>query len=120
MLNFVCHPGYDKDAAAIERRFHDYGKGVESFKRLCEVQFHPEQPRQIIAPAKLHRRKQLETCGIWKIELSVPGVRSNQSPRVWFAVQGSTIAFLCAATHVDNYDDNEMDAIAAGRATDIF
>jgi len=35
-------------------------------------------------------------------------MKSNHSPRVWFAVRGATIVFLCAACHIDNYDDNAM------------
>jgi hypothetical protein len=120
MLNFVYHPTYLKHIAALERRFPQVKQGVEAFKRLCDFQFDPVQPRQVIAPAKLHRRKQLEACGIWKIELAVAGVRSNQSPRIWFAVQGATIVFLCAASHIDNYDDNKMEALAESLVTDIF
>ena len=120
MFNFVYHQGYLKHAAVLERRFSNYQSGVDSFKRLCEVQFNPVQPRQVIAPAKLHRIKQFDTYGIWKIELAIAGVRSNQSPRIWFAVQGANIAFLCAASHIDNYDDNKMEVLAKSQVTDIF
>jgi hypothetical protein len=86
------------------------------------VQFNPINPKQIIAPAKLHRILQNETWAIWKIELVVPnsGLRPNQFPRMWFAVKGSVIALLCIATHVDNYDDGERTRLAKERITDIF
>ncbi len=120
MLSFDYHPSYIKEADDLERRFPNFGEGLIAFKRLCEIQFHPQLPKQVIAPAKLHRRKQMEVCGLWKIELAVKGVKSNVSPRIWFAVRGSVIVFLCASTHADNYEDNEMDMIAESRAADVF
>lgn len=120
MINYVSHPSFEKETAALQRRFPKFNDGLDSFKRIAEEHFHPITPQRIIAPAKLHRRKALEVCVIWKIELAVQGLKSNQFPRVWFAVSGSTIAFLSANTHIDNYDDNDIDRIAEHRATDIF
>lgn len=94
--------------------------GLKAFERLCEVQFNPLNPQQVIAPAKLHRVTQNDEWSIWKIELVVPGIKPNQFPRMWFAVRGPDIALLCIATHIDNYDDNRMVTIAVGRVTDIF
>ncbi len=48
------------------------------------------------------------------------GLRPNQYPRVWFAVKGSIIAFLCIATHIDNYDDETMNRRALERVADMF
>lgn len=120
MLDFISHPSFEKEAAKLKRRFSFLDKALEAFKMLCEFQFHPLNPQQRIAPAKLHRVTQNELGSIWKIELSVHNIRQNQSPRVWFAVRGSTIAFLCIATHMDNYSDNQMNQIAVGRINDIF
>ena len=108
MLNFVFHPDFIKEIAGFKRRFPFFDSGLDSFQRICEVQFDPISPRQIIAPAKLHRIRSYNGFKIWEVELSVKGLRANQSPRVWFAVHGITVAFLCVATHVDNYNDNEM------------
>jgi len=95
---------------------------LDSFKLICEKQFHPASPQQVIPPGKLHHRKKTDLFSIWKIELVLPnsGLRPNQFPRVWFAVQGSKLAFLCAVTHIDNYDDSEIDRVAEIRVTDIF
>ncbi len=108
MLNFIFHPHFEKEAASLKRRFHFFDSGIESFKRICEVHFDPVNPKQVVAPAKLHRIKCFESFTIWKIELAVKNLRPNQFPRVWFAVRGATIAFLCVATHIDNHDDNTM------------
>ena len=119
MIEFIYHPLFSKETAKL-KRFSFLDKALESFKLLCEFQFHPLNPQQRIAPAKLHRITQNEVWSIWKIELSVPNVRPNQSPRVWFAVRGSNIVFLCIATHIDNYDDNQIAKLAVERVTDIF
>jgi len=108
MLNFVFHPRFEKESASLKQRFPFFDSGLDSFKRICEVQFDPINPRQIIPPAKLHRIKSFNNFSIWKIELAVKNLRPNQFPRVWFAVQGATVAFLCVATHIDNHDDNSM------------
>ncbi len=119
MLDFISHSLFEKEAAKLKRRF-SLGKGLQFFQRLCEVQFNPTNPQQVIAPAKLHRVTQNDLWSIWKIELVVPGLRTNQFPRMWFAVKGSNIAFLCIASHVDNYSDNQMNQVATERVSDIF
>jgi len=120
MFDFHSHPLCVTEIADLKRRFHHINEGVESFKKLCEVQFHPIAPRQIIAPGKLHRVTQNDIWALWKVELAIKGVRSNQSPRIWFVIRGSTVVFLCAKSHPDNYDDNEVNTCAVDRATDFF
>ncbi len=120
MLNFVFHSHFEKEAASFKRRFSFFEAGIESFKRICEVHFDPINPKQVIAPAKLHRVKCFGSLTIWKIELAVKNLRSNQSPRVWFAVRGATIVFLCIATHIDNHDDNKMNREAEVLVGSVF
>ncbi|HAI74510.1 MAG TPA: hypothetical protein DCS28_00540 [Candidatus Moranbacteria bacterium] len=119
MIDFILHPSFEKEAAKLKRRFY-LDKALESFKMLCEFQFHPLNPQQRIASVKLHRVTQNDLWSIWKIELAVPNLRPNQFPRVWFAVKGSNIAFLCIASYIDNYSDNQMNQEAVGRVEDIF
>jgi hypothetical protein len=59
---------------------------------------------------------------MWKVELVIPdsGLRPNQYPRMWFAVKGAIIAFLCISTHIDNYKDDEINQLAFSRITDLF
>lgn len=119
MLDFVYHPHFEREAANLKRRFHCFEDGVESFKRICEIHFHPISPKQVIAPAKLHRVKCFENFVIWKIELAVKNLRPNQFPRIWFAIHGATLVFLCTATHIDNYNDKEKD-IEAEKLVGLF
>ena len=120
MINFFSHSSFETEIAGLKQQFNKIGEGLESFKKLCDVQFNPVSPKQIIAPAKLHRVTQNDVWTLWKIELAVKGVRSNQSPRVWFAIKGTTVVFLCAQSHVNNYSDNDINTIAIARATEFF
>ena len=122
MIEFLYHDGIQKEIAALERRFRTIRDGLASFERLCEKQFNPKNPQQVIAPAKLHRIKQNDLWTVWKIELVLPnsGLRPNQWPRMWFAVKGGMIALLCICSHIDNYNDQEMDQIALSRVSDFF
>lgn len=122
MIQFIYHDGIEKEIAAIERRFRKLRVGITAFENLCKVQFSPVNPQSIISPGKLHRVTHNDVWTMWKIELAVPnsGLRPNQFPRMWFAVKGSVIVFLCIGTHVDNYDDDEMTRVATSRVTDVF
>ena len=122
MMEFFYHDGIEKEIAAYERRFRGIRMGFSHFERLCNVQFDPQFPKQVITSGKLHRIRQEEVWAMWKIELAVPdcGLRPNQYPRVWFAVKGENIAFLCMSSHIDNYDNTEMETLAFSRITDIF
>jgi hypothetical protein len=122
MIEFLCHDIFSKEFDSLSRKFPTLDDGLEKFKNLCEVQFHPRNPEQIIAPGKLHRLSQNDSWSLWKIELLVPnsGLRPNQWPRIWFVVKGGFIGLLTICSHVDNYDDDEMTRVASERISDLF
>ena len=122
MIQFLYHDGIQKEIAALERRFRTIRNGLSAFERLCEVQFNPTSPRQVIASAKIHRITQNDIWTLWKTELVVPnsGLRPNQWPRMWFVVKGAIIAFLCISSHVDKYNDEDMNRLALSRVSDFF
>ncbi len=123
MIDFVYHDSICREISTLEKkRFRNIRKGFSVLERLCDVQFSPTNPIQVIAPAKLHRVTQNDIWTMWKVELIIPdsGLRPSQFPRIWFAVKGAVIAFLCISTHIDNYKDGEMDDLALLRITDIF
>jgi hypothetical protein len=122
MIEFLYHDGLQNEIAALERRFRHLRDGFKAFERICQVQFNPTDPQQVIGPAKLHRITQNDLWTMWKIELVVPkaNLRPNQFPRVWFAVKGAVIVLLCMGNHMDNYNDAEMDKLAIARVTDFF
>src|SRR3989338_2453160 len=108
MIQFLYHDGVQKEITALERRFRTIRDGLSIFERLCEKQ--------------LHRITQNDIWALWKVELVMPnsGLRPNQFPRMWFAVKGTIIVFLCISSHVDNYNDEEMNHLALSRAADFF
>lgn len=123
MITFLCHDGFVKEIAALEKRRLRYiRESFEGFQRLCEFHFHPTSPQPRIAPGKLHRVTQNDAWTMWKTELPVihSGLRPNQFPRMWFAQSGAIIAFLCISSHIHNYNNEEMDRLALSRITDLF
>lgn len=122
MIRFLYHDGVEREIAAQERRFRHLREALKIFERLCEKQFNPERPEQVIAPAKLHRVTQNDLWTMWKIELVIPksGLRPNQFPRMWFVVKGDIIAVLCLGSHADNYKDSERDRVAIERLSGMF
>lgn len=122
MIQFLYHDGIQKEIAALGRRFRTIHEGLSALERLCEAQFDPVNPRQVIAPAKLHRISQNDIWTLWKVELIIPnsGLRPNQWPRLWFVVKGTIVVFLCMSSHIDNYNDKEMDNLALSRVSDFF
>ena len=122
MIEIQYHAIFERDIVALRRRFSKFQEALGIFKRLCQEQFHPTEAKQVIAPGKIHRISQNDAYTLWKAELVVPksGIKPNQYPRLWFAVKGAIVVFLCVVTHIDNYRDDEMDRIATSRATDFF
>lgn len=122
MIEFIYHAGIEKEIKTLERRHRNLKQGLRAFEKLCNVQFNPTNPQQVIAPSKLHRISHNNAWSMWKIELVIPqsNLRPSQYPRMWFVVKGSVIALLCISTHIDNYNDNAVTAVALGRVSDIF
>ena len=123
MIEFRYHEGFKKEIAALEKRRLRYiRESLEGFEKVCDSHFHPTAPQPRIAPGKLHRVTQNDVWTMWKTELPIvkSGLRPNQYPRIWFAQSGAMIAFLCISSHVDNYNDGNMNRLALSRASDIF
>lgn len=119
MMLWQWHDAFDKDIKKLLKEYRDFSNSLVKAQRLLGVQFHPTNPQSIIGPGKLHRVTQNQTWAIWKLEVAVKGLRPNQWPRVWFAVSGDTVTFLVAQTHMNNYDNNECDRLAAERFSEI-
>lgn len=81
--------------------------GFGKAKRLLASYFDPVNPnRAVIAPGKIHHRKDCDGWELWKLEVMVVNLKPNLWPRVWFAVCGDTITFLAINTHNSGYDDS--------------
>jgi hypothetical protein len=116
------HDEFISELKKICKKYRQVDDGVGRIKKLLAVQFHPQSPQEIIAPGKIHRVRADTTWEIWKVEVLVPksGLKPNQWPRMWFGVSGETITLLAIVTHMQNYDNNTIDALALKRMTDVY
>ncbi len=55
MIEFFYHDGIQKEINSFAERFRTIHEALAIFERLCNTQFNPTRPQQVIAPAKLHR-----------------------------------------------------------------
>jgi len=122
MIDFINHNSFIKEIDNFEKKFRSIRISLDGFKKLCEIHFHPTNPSIVIGPGKIHRVTKNDFWAIWKTELPIikSGLRPSQYPRIWFVVKGSTVIFLCMATHIDNYDDMYMNNVAVQRVTDFL
>ena len=116
------HDSFAKELKKICGKHPQVEDGVARVKKLLAVQFNPLRPEEVIAPGKIHRVHGNNIWELWKVEVLVPksGLKPNQWPRMWFSVSGETITFLAIATHIRNYDNNEVDRLAIKRLSDII
>ncbi len=123
MIDFGFHDGFENSVILLEkRRLRSIRESLSGFMRVCEVHFHPTEPQPRIAPGKLHRITQNNIWTMWKTELPLlrADLRPNQFPRIWFVHAGVRIVFLCISSHIDNYNDKEIDTLALSRAGDML
>lgn len=119
-MQWLAHEAFENDLKKLRKKYPGVEDGLKKIKKLLAVQFDPIDPKEVIAPAKIHRRHQNAIWELWKVEVIVVGLKPNQWPRVWFVVSGSTITFLTVGSHTQNYDDNTMDRIALERISDFY
>lgn len=114
------HRSFEAEFKAIAKRQRDLDESFEAAKKLLGVQFDESDPRQVIAPAKIHRLCVSDVYELWKIEVAVKHLRPSQFPRVWFSLQPNLISFLAIRSHVDNYSDDSVQRQAADRFNELM
>ena len=119
MINFVNHPSFEKE---IKKYKNNSSFGFNNLKNLLSKQFSKIDKELVIGPGKIHKiTDYLDFCGeLWKVEMSVLGLRPNQWPRVWFLLVDETIYFLHTNTHQNNYDNKESEDLAKERVLDYI
>jgi hypothetical protein len=119
-MQWQSHNSFISEYKKLSKRFSELDLSFEKAKKLLSKHFDPIEPQIVIEPGKLHRiTTALDMGELWKLEMVVIRTRSSQSPRIWFNVNGYTITFLAIATHLDNYDDNKVTALALSRWSDF-
>lgn len=121
-MNFLQHDDFVKELSKLVKKHRNLDAGMKAVERLLQRQFDPLKPEEVIAPGKIHRVTQNAIWALWKIEVALPGsgLKPNQWPRMWFAVSGDRVVYLCIVVHMQNYDNNEVDKIAQARTSDFF
>lgn len=119
MIVWRQHSGFEKELKALRKTTRTIDKDIEKVKKLLVAHFFDEQTKgKVISPGKIHRitvENEVTRRELWKLEVSVPNLRPNLWPRMWFMLDEETITFLAIASHKDNYDNNEKDRISLER-----
>lgn len=115
------HDSFNKEFKKLLKSHRQLEDGLKKAQKLLEKQFDPINPQEIIGPGKIHRVTSEQTWELWKLEFAVPGsgLRPSQWPRLWFAVSGDTFTLLSVVSHIQNYDNNKQDTLAAERYSEI-
>jgi hypothetical protein len=118
-LNEQRHSSFEKELKELCKKHPQARKALEDALRMIAEHFNTIP---VFDPGKLHRITQLDNGFIWKLEMAVPksGLRPNQWPRVWFAIENNTLVILLLlAVHTDNYDNNACDKEAFRRYLEL-
>ncbi|MDR1440286.1 MAG: hypothetical protein LBJ10_09910 [Clostridiales bacterium] len=115
---FREHPAFLRDLKPLDK--YGIGDGLPMVKKLLAAQFAADCPKRAIHPGKIHHVASVPGWDVWKVEVVSRGLRPGQWPRMWFAVSESSIALLAIGTHIQNYSDNGMEAVALGRLSELL
>ena len=118
-ISFSEHPSFSKEIEKFNKK-HDGGIGFESLKRLLEEHFHLTNSQMKFTPKVLRRVDRIGVnIEVYKVTMSVKGLRQGQSPRVCFRFVGNLIVFLCFGTHIENYKDSELKKLVKKRIREL-
>ena len=123
MIEFLYHTKFDSEMKSLLKKYKNQTDvGFESLKNLLSKQFDVTNPEIVIGNSKIHRILDMQpgVATIWKVEMSIKGLRPSQWPRVWFLLSVDKIYFLHVATHQDNYDNTYSTREAGNRANDFI
>ena len=123
MVIWLQHNAFQKELKSLRKTACSIDDDIEKVKRLLVAHFYDEQNKgNIIKPGKIHRvtiDNDVTSRELWKVEVVTSGLKPSLWPRMWFMIDGETIASLAIASHKDNYDNNAMDKIAINRYRDM-
>ncbi len=118
-VSFLEHPSFSREIRKFNEK-HDGGIGYKSLKRLLEQHFHPTNSQIKLTPKVLRRIDRIgANIEVYKVIMSVKGLRQGQSPRVCFRFVGNLIVFLCFGSHIDNYKDSELKELVKRRIKEL-
>jgi hypothetical protein len=120
-IAFGRHGGFEKEAKKFASKHPGFDSAMGQLERLLAQQFHPTAPRTLITPKNLHCIRKEAECELWKMScVATPGLRRAQMPRIYFYVRLKEIWFLCLGTHIENYDDDQLQRTAFTRMAELL
>ena len=118
-VSFLEHGSFSREIKKFNRK-HDGGIGFRSLKRVLGQHFHPTNSQLKLTPKVLRRVDRIgANIEVYKVIMSVKGLRQGQSPRECFRFVGNLIVFLCFGTHIDNYKDSVLKELIKKRIKDL-
>lgn len=118
-LSVLEHPKFLREINKFNNKY-DRGIGFRQLKTLLEKHFHPTNPQITLSSKVLRRVDKLgANIEVYKVIMSVKGLRSGQSPRVCFRHAGNLITFLCFGSHIENYKDSELKELIKKRIKEL-
>lgn len=102
------------------KRFIEGNKAIIELEKLLIKHFESDFG-PVIGSKSLYFVSETGDIEMWKVHCAVRGLRKNQRPRIYFFQHSKNkLSFLCFGTHLDNYDDQKIRAIAIFRAKEII
>lgn len=118
-ISFLEHPSFSREIKKFNKKY-DGGIGYKSLKKLLEQHFHPTNSQIKLTPKVLRRIDRIgANIEVYKVIMSVKGLRQGQSPRVCFRFVGNLIVFLCFGLHIDDYKDSELKELVKKRIKEL-
>jgi hypothetical protein len=115
IFSFYAHPHFLKDLKTYKRKNYPVDKSIEYLTNLLETHFNSKVQEKPLSN-NIHLAEKTESLPIYKTIIAIPGLRSGQCPRVYLLIVATTMIFLCADDHSNNYKDSELRAEAIARA----
>jgi len=118
-ISFSEHPSFTREIKKFNKKY-DGGIGYKSLKKLLQTQFRPTDSQIVLPPSVLKRIDNLgANLQAYKVIMRVKNLRSGQSPRVCFRLEGNLIIFLCYGSHIYDYKDNVLRELVKKRIKDL-
>ena len=101
------HPQFTKEIEKFNKKYHaenDY----RHFINLLELHFNPGEAFTFQASVLVQVNNVGPNVNVYKVIMTVKGLRKSQCPRICLRFEGRLITLLCFDTHIDNYKDSEL------------
>jgi len=118
-ISFFEHPSFSREIKKFNKKYNG-SIGFKNLKKLLKQHFHPTNSQFKFTPKVLRRVNRIGVnIEVYKVTMSIKGLKQKQSPRLCFRFVGNLIIFLCFGTHIENYKDSVLKELVKKRIKDI-